>query len=132
MRRKITLFILLVLGSSSFIFAQSVKISGRVTDQSGLPLPGVSVTIKETGIGTSTDVKGQYQISTLPKATLTFTFLGFETQNIAVNGRAIIDVILADGTKNLNEVVVVGYGTQKQYKVSGAIATIKSADIRAA
>jgi TonB-linked SusC/RagA family outer membrane protein len=130
MRRKITLFILLILASSSFIFAQGNKISGKVTDQSGQALPGVSVKVKETGTTTVTNVNGQYTVTASSANTLSFSFIGFATQNVLVGNRTVINVLLLDDVKTLSEIVVVGYGTQKLSNVSGAISVVKAADIQ--
>jgi TonB-linked SusC/RagA family outer membrane protein len=129
MRKKITLIIMLLLFESSLLFAQSVKITGKVTDKTGQSLPGVTIKIKGTASGASTDANGKYIITASANATLTFSFIGYTTRDIPVNNHTTIDVVMQDDIKTLSDVVVVGYGTQKASKVSGAVSVIKSADI---
>lgn len=130
MKRTFTLIILILISCCSVLLAQDSAISGRVSDNSGQPLPGVVIRINGNPVAvTKTDANGQYTLSAAPLAVLTFSSIGFRTQFITVGKRALINVFLEAGIKNLNEVVVVGYGTQKTTNVSGAIAVIKSADI---
>jgi len=101
---------------------QQVTVSGTVTDQSGEPVIGVSVVIKGTTIGTLTDVSGRYTIPNVPpNSTLSFTFIGMTPQEIALSGRTRIDVVMQELVTALEEVVVIGYGTQKKESVVGAI-----------
>lgn len=130
MRKNFTLIILLLLTSLSTVFAQSIKISGKITDDSGSALPGVTISVKGTGSATSSDVNGSYSISAGANSTLVYSFVGFSTQVIAVDNRTVINIILQPATTTLNDVVVVGYGTQKSEKVSGSISTLKSSDIQ--
>lgn len=101
---------------------QQHAVSGKVTDSTGAPLPGVSVVIKGTTNGTITDMDGKYS---LPKVSdnsvLVFSFVGMKSQEVAVGGKSLINVTLADETIGLEEVVAVGYGTQKKSVVTGAI-----------
>lgn len=101
-----------------------VTVSGTVTDVSGEPLPGVTVSLPGTNIGTATDLEGQYSLSVPEGSTLVFSFIGFETQTIAVGGRSVIDVVLVEDMASLDEVVVVGYGEQKKATITGSIATV--------
>lgn len=106
--------------------AQSQNISGRITaSENGEPLPGVSVLIKGTNQGTSTDNTGKYTLR-LPSAnaTVVVSFIGYLKQEIAVGSRTVIDVALDVDTKALEEVVVVGYGTQKKVNMTGAVSTV--------
>lgn len=105
----------------------AVAITGRVTDKKGVPLPGVSIKLKGTSIGGSTDTNGNFAIN-LPETsgTLVFTYIGFITQEIPVNSRNVINVTLEEDTKGLNEVVVVGYGTQKKENLTGAVDQVGS------
>lgn len=106
-----------------------MKVSGKVTDVGGNPLPGVSIVIKDTQTGTVTDDNGAYQIAvTDAKAVLIFSFVGFTSQEIVVGSRTTIDVQLSEG-KALEEVVVVGYGTQKKADLTGAVSSVTSKDI---
>lgn len=106
-------------------------IRGTVTDQeNGAPLPGVNVLVKNTSIGTVTDVEGVYSIN-VPNEDdiLVFSSIGYITQEVAVNGRTTIDVIMAEDVQSLEEVVVVGYGTQKKSDLTGAISSVSSKDL---
>lgn len=109
---------------------QGKKITGKVTDSSGGSLPGVSVVVKGTTTGVITDNGGNYALSNIPdNATLQFSFVGMKTQEIAVGSKTSLNVTLEEETIGLDDVVVIGYGTQKLTKVSGAISTIKAIDI---
>ncbi len=101
-------------------FAQEKTVSGKVTSsEDGSPLPGVSVTIKGSTKGVSTDANGVYKIAVAANATLNFSFIGFSTESIAVNNRAIIDVQLKSDTKAFNEVVVTAQGIRKNVREIG-------------
>ncbi|WP_160714486.1 TonB-dependent receptor [Chitinophaga solisilvae] len=108
---------------------QNVKVKGRITDAKGTPIPGVSIQVMGTSKGTATGPDGSYQIETPDNATLIFSFIGFMEQRIAVNGRTTIDVVMKEDMKGLNEVVVVGYGSQKKANLTGAVATISPSTI---
>ena len=109
---------------------QGRKVTGHLTDQTGASLPGVSVVLKGTTTGTITDGTGKYSIANIPEnATLQFSFIGMKTQEIKIGNQTIINVSLAEETTGMEEVVVIGYGTQKLTNVSGAISTIKAASI---
>ena len=111
---------------------QAVKVTGTVTDEKGLPLPGVSVKVRGTSNGIITDGNGKYAITVNDnKAVLEFTFLGFTKQEINVNGRTEINVKLLEAQTALNEVVVIGYGTVKRSDLTGAVASVKGSDIKA-
>ena len=105
-------------------------VTGTVTDAANQPLPGVTVKLKGSNLAVSTDVQGKFSI-TIPDANgvLDFTFIGFTSQEIAVNGRSSINVILAEEAKSLNEVVVVGYTTQKKKDLTGAISVVNVTDL---
>jgi len=92
--------------------SSSDNISGKVTDENGQPLPGVSVIVKGTKQATITDTNGNYLINNLPKnAILQFTFVGMLTREVKVGSQSIMNIILQDESKGLSEVIVVGYGT---------------------
>lgn len=102
-------------------------VSGRITaSEDGQAMPGVNIVLKGTSIGTTTDVNGRYSIE-LPDANgvLVVTFIGYERQEISVEGRTTIDVALVTDVAQLQEVVVVGYGTQKKESLTGAVATVE-------
>lgn len=127
---KKLIVVLNLLLSVSFLFAQNtITVKGRVTDATNESVPGVSVLVKGTTQGINTDVDGRYTIQVAPQGTLVITFVGMETQEIAVNGRATIDVQMKDKSFDVEEVVVVGYGTQKVKDLTSSITTVKSEEI---
>ncbi|GAB3313267.1 TonB-dependent receptor [Larkinella ripae] len=109
-------------------WAQNQTVSGRITaGESGEALPGVSVVIKGTTQGTNTDNTGKYTLRLPnPNATLVVSFIGYLSKEVVVNGRSAIDVVLDVDTKSLEEVVVVGYGTQEKVNLTGAVGTVDS------
>ncbi|MEM7380306.1 MAG: TonB-dependent receptor [Bacteroidota bacterium] len=109
---------------------QTVDVSGTVTDDTGTPLPGASVVVSGTTTGTQTDFDGNYLLANVPTdGTLSISYIGFATQQIAVNGQTTINASLQEDSQALDEVVVVGYGTQKRADLTGSIATVKSEEI---
>ena len=110
-----------IFGLSSLWAQQTVTINGTVTSASdSMPIPGVSVVVTGTSRGTTTDFDGKYQIEAAADATLSFSYVGFNTQEIPINGQSQIDIALETNTSELDEVVVVGYGTQRKALVTGA------------
>lgn len=110
--------------------AQNITIKGTVTDGGDKsPLPGVSVLVKGTQNGVQTDANGSYTISAPANASLIFNFIGYEKKEEAINNRTSINVALAASTNELEQVVVVGYGTQKKKDLTGSIASVKGEDI---
>jgi TonB-linked SusC/RagA family outer membrane protein len=108
-----------------------LTVKGKVVDDKGEPLPGVVIKVKGTQLGASTDVYGNYTIILQnPKSTLVFSFVGFEPQEVNVDGRMALNITLLPNSKALNEVVVIGYGTQKRGDVSGAIASVNMAKLK--
>jgi len=122
-----TLFLLF----SFWAWSQEVQISGVVKSAAdNLPLPGASVIIKGTVTGTTTDINGQYTIKASPKQVLVFSFVGMDSQEVTVTANSKnIDIVLAQNAVMMQEVVVVGYGTQKKSVTTGAISGVKSKDI---
>lgn len=115
--------------ANQIAWAQGRTVTGTVSDATGSTLPGVSVQVKGTQRGTTTDVSGKYTLANVPdNGTLIFSFIGYTTQEIAVGNQATIDVKLADDTKALQEVVVVGYGTQKVKDATGSVASLGPKD----
>jgi TonB-linked SusC/RagA family outer membrane protein len=105
-------------------WAQS-QVTGKVTDKSGSPLPGVTVLVKGTTTGTITDGNGNYSLSGIPRnTTLVFSFVGMKTQELAVGGRTSVSVQLSEETIGIEEVVAVAYGTVKKKDLTGAITTV--------
>ncbi|MGV3640086.1 MAG: SusC/RagA family TonB-linked outer membrane protein [Adhaeribacter sp.] len=112
------------------LLAQQRTVSGRITGETGDALPGVTVLVKGTTNGTTTDTDGKYSLNvTDGNATLVVSFIGYVSQEIALNNRSTANVTLAPDAKALEEVVVVGYGTQTRGTVTGAVSQIQSADI---
>ncbi|WP_244518646.1 SusC/RagA family TonB-linked outer membrane protein [Parapedobacter composti] len=109
---------------------QDTEVRGTVTDTTGNPLPGVSVVIKGRTVGTATDVNGKYILDVPDDAILVFTMVGFQTQEIAVNGKSVIDVVLEGAEGHLDEAVVVAFGTQKKQSVIGSITTINPSELK--
>ncbi len=111
--------------SSSETLQQVKRISGTVTDQTGAPLPGVSVAAKGTTVGMVTGIDGKYSLDVPASADiLAFSFIGMALQEIQIGGRSVIDVTMAEELLGLDEVVVVGYGTQRKVNLSGSITTV--------
>src|SRR5690606_12555896 len=111
-------------------YGQEGRVSGTVTDvltKSGIP--GVTVMIKGTSTATQTDASGNYSIEAAATDTLVFRSLGFATQELPVNNRTTVDVVLEDEGTELEEVVVIGYGTQRQRELTTAVTTVRSEDI---
>ena len=106
-------------------------ITGKIIDsQTGQPMPGVNIVVKGTTIGTMSDIDGNYSISVSNReATLVFSFIGYVTQEIPLSGRTTIDINLVSELKGLDEVVVIGYGTQKKVNLTGSIASVNSKNI---
>ncbi|CAM3462187.1 TonB-dependent receptor [Flavobacterium chungbukense] len=120
--------ILFLLLTSNFITAQ-VKVSGTVSDDKGLSIPGANVSIAGSKTTVSTDFDGKYSIDVPPNSTLLFSFIGFTTQKVAVEGKKTINVILKSNAEDLKDVVVIGYGTQKRKDVNSAISSVAAKDI---
>jgi TonB-linked SusC/RagA family outer membrane protein len=128
--RKRAAFMLVFMLCANVLFAQQ-KISGTVTDASNEPLTGVNVVIKGTSQGTVTDFNGAYSLEVPGSASvLEFTFVGFVTQQLTVGARSLINVTLAEDSRSLDEVVVVGYGTVRKSDLTGAVSSIKSDELR--
>ncbi|MEM7298407.1 MAG: SusC/RagA family TonB-linked outer membrane protein [Bacteroidota bacterium] len=119
-RSLVFMFALLI---STLILAQNT-VAGRVVDQNGEGLPGVTVREKGTTNGAVTDVDGSYTISVASDAMLVFTYVGFETQEVTVGDRSTVDISLSEDLEQLEEVVVIGYGTQKKSHLTGAISKV--------
>ncbi|MBN2611988.1 MAG: TonB-dependent receptor [Bacteroidales bacterium] len=105
---------------------QSLTVSGKVTDSSGAPLPGVTAVVKGTVQGTITDSDGNYSLPNVPgDGTLVFSFVGMRMQEVSVAGRTEIDVTMLEETIGIEEVVAVGYGTQRKENLTGAVSAVK-------
>ena len=125
LKRTLTSFLLAV--ATIPVFAESIKVSGTVTDvNDGEPLIGVTVKVKGTPTaGTVTDMEGNYEITVADNATLQFSYVGFAPVEMKVNKRSVIDVEMTDAGQTLDQVVVVGYGTQKKVNLTGAVSQVQ-------
>jgi TonB-linked SusC/RagA family outer membrane protein len=123
--KKCLLFMTLLIWYAA-VFAQSNNVSGKISDITGQGLPGVSVYLKGTTIGTVTDNNGRFTLANLfPENVIIISFIGMKTVEVKVGNQSVINVILREETVGLSEVVTVGYGVQKKESVVGAIAQIK-------
>lgn len=120
---------LFLLGSISFLQSQTIKVSGAVSDDKGMTIPGVGVTIKGTKNSVSTNVDGKYEIDAPPTGTLVFSFIGFKKQEVAIKGKTKVSTTLIEDAEGLEEIVVIGYGTQKRGDVNSAISTVRAKDL---
>lgn len=124
---KCCMILTFLLQSVGAAFGQNLSISGKVTDDTGEVLPGASVLLKGTDNGTITDIEGNYTIS-IPNeedATLVFSFVGYLSQEVQVGNQTSIDVTLQPDVQSLEEVVVVGYGTQKKTTLTGSVSEVE-------
>lgn len=127
---KKVFFALLILMSSFAVYAQGLQVKGVVTSaDDGQPIPGVSVVVKGTTTGTMTSIDGSYSLKVPENSTLVFSFIGMTTKEVPVNNQTTINVVLSSSTENIDEVVVVGYGTQKKSVVTGSISSVKAQDL---
>lgn len=127
-----TCCLLLFLFAAIDASAQSkTTIQGNIADETKEPLIGVTVGVKGTTIGTMSDIDGNYtiQVDDPQATTLVFTYMGFQKQEIAVKGRNVINIVMKADSEILDDVVVIGYGTQKKLSLTGSVSTIKSSDL---
>lgn len=124
MRKHILLLAIFALHCFT-MYAQQIKISGKVIDESNNPLPGVTISYVESGSGTLTNLEGDYSIEVMPGSKLQFSYIGYISQTIMVNSnKTTINVTMLPKSEMLEEVVVVGYGVQKKANLTGSVATI--------
>lgn len=132
-RKQSLVFMLMVLNlmmvTSVSVSAQDIKVSGVVRSESNEPLPGVTIIIQGTATGTVSDINGNYAIEADPNAVLDFSFIGYIKQSVPVAGQSSIDLNLQPDLKQLEEVVVIGYGTQKKSHLTGAISKVENTNI---
>ncbi len=112
-----------------WVFAQNLTVRGTVKDANGNEMPGVNVLQVGTANGIITDLDGNYSINVPSNAKLTFSFIGYTTQTLSVSGKKVLNVTLVDDSKALEEVIVVGYGTQKKSDIAGSVASVSAEDM---
>ena len=122
--RRVCLLLLLIAIGISNVFAQQVTITGTVTDAQNLPVPNATVQVKGTQAGTVTTINGIYSIKASKGQILVFKFLSFDTKEVAIGSATTINVTLNQSDSRLNEVVVIGYGTQKRADITGSVAKL--------
>jgi TonB-linked SusC/RagA family outer membrane protein len=111
--------------------AAQQQVAGKVTDSRGEPLPGVNIVIKNTSSGTVSGVDGSYALKADENSILSFSYIGYVPAEVSVNGRTKIDVSMKEDLQNLDEVVVVGYGTVKKSDLTGSVSSITSTELKA-
>ena len=127
--QRAALLALLSFFFSYIAFAQDIAVSGKVTDAGGSGLPGVTIQVKGTTVGTTSDTNGGFSVANVPSnGTLVFSFVGMKAQEVEVNGRSSINVTMVEDASALEEVVVIGYGTVKKKDATGAVAAIGAKD----
>ena len=128
---KVFISCLFILFASHISFAQEKNtVTGTVADEKGVTLIGVSVKVKNSSLGATTDANGKFVLNVPGKnVILQFVYVGFISQDVALNGRSTLSVKLKEGNENLQEVVVTGYGSQKRESITGSIASVTSKDI---
>ncbi len=130
MKRSLMLFLFSIFTGLA-LYAQVPNVKGRVSTK-GEGLPGATVVVKGTTIGTTTDNNGNYSLSNVPTdAILQFNFVGMDLQEVSVGNKSTIDVVLSESTIGIDEVVVVGFGTQKKVNLTGAVGTVNSEKLEA-
>ena len=128
--RKFTCLLIVFLSGFFGAYAQSFSVSGNITDENKMPLLGVNVIVKNESRGTTTDFDGNYTVQDISAGdVLQFSYLGFQTQEITVNDQRTINVTLQEDSEALNEVVVIGYGTQSRKEITGAVSVVGSETI---
>jgi TonB-linked SusC/RagA family outer membrane protein len=140
--KKAILILIGVFSFTTFSFAQSdrqnvsqnergkITVKGKVTDENGSPLMGASVRIKGTTIGTMTDEEGSYTLNAQPNATLSVSFVGYTDRDILINRQTNIPITLKEDSKRIDEIVVVGYGSQKKSDLTGSVAIVDMKEMK--
>lgn len=129
-RKLFATLALLLIGFSQGVFAQqTVEVKGIVADMTGLPLIGVNVVQKNTSTGTVTDIEGRFTLKVPVGQTVAFSYIGYITEEVVVKKAGLVNVVMMEDTKSLDEVIVIGYGSTTRRTVTGAVSTLKSEDI---
>lgn len=136
MKRKLTgrhkgiIILLLFLFVPVIMMAQNITVTGTVTDTDGNPLPGTNISVLGTQTGVVTDATGYYSIDVPPDSRLLFNFVGYNSFIVDVNNQRVIDVIMEEDLQQLDEVVVIGYGTQRKSDITGSIVSVDASKLR--
>lgn len=128
-RSLVTILFLWLLCIASIQAQEQITITGKVTDESGIELPGVSIYIKGTQRGTITDLEGNYTLEVFSGDIIVFSYVGYSTQEIEVGNQAEINIQLAEQLIGVDEVVVIGYGTVKKSDLTGSVSSVKGDDL---
>ncbi|MEB3345709.1 carboxypeptidase-like regulatory domain-containing protein [Aquimarina gracilis] len=118
------LFITLILSQISLIAQESYSLSGKITEENGVPIPGVNVIVTGTNNGTSSDFDGEFQIQVKNDEVLQISYIGYTTQTIIVSGQKRLEITLKEDAATLEQVVVIGYGTQSRKNLTGSVAKV--------
>ncbi len=131
MKFKSGVLLILFLLFQMVVFAQDgIAVSGTVTDDQGQPLPGANVVLKGTTTGVQTDFDGNYTLTDVPSdGVLVFSYIGFSPQEVSINGQSVVNVSLQEDTQALDEVVVIGYGTQQKEDITGSIEVVTGDEV---
>ncbi|MFV8225478.1 SusC/RagA family TonB-linked outer membrane protein [Christiangramia aquimixticola] len=128
--KKFTCLLIVFLSGFFGAYAQSFSVSGNVTDENGMPLMGVNVLVKDESRGTTTDFDGNFTVQDISTGdVLQFSYVGFQTQEVRVTSQSAINMVLQTDSEALNEVVVIGYGTQTKKEITGAVSVVGSETI---
>ncbi|WP_394749958.1 SusC/RagA family TonB-linked outer membrane protein [Spongiimicrobium salis] len=131
MNLKKTLTLVTILFSSIQLFAQDLTVTGTVTDQNNAPIAGANVLVVNTTRGTQTDFDGNYSINVSSGEELRFSYVGFAAQTVTITTQTTVNITLLEDTSQLEEVVVIGYGSQKKSDLTGSVASVKSEELNA-
>lgn len=130
-KRISILFFVILIVTKNLIYAQdTTNISGRISSSTGEPMIGASITVKGTTNGTITDIDGNFRIEASPPSTLIISYVGYVAQEVQIAGRKSVNIILKEDTGLLEEIVVVGYGTQKKETLTGSVVSVKGDEIK--
>lgn len=129
MAKNLFILILLVFTSATNLFAQQFEVSGQIVDEFNAPLPGVSVYIKNTTEGTISDLDGNYKIQATLNSVLVVSMVGMLQEEFPVTGDAQLNITLIRDIAELEEIIVVGYGTLKKSDLTGAVAKVEGSDM---
>ena len=121
---KAVLSMMLVVFIQSTAFGQQIQVSGTVTGEDGLSIPGVSILVQGTSTGTTTNIDGEYSLNAPSDGTLVFSYIGYIRQVVPINGRTTIDVVMEESVALLDELIVTGYSTQRRADITGAVTSI--------